>query len=240
MSTNLRVLLNMNTFVGIKMFMRHILFTTLSICLLFSCSPARYVKPLNKKQHAANISLGGPLIKYGPATIPIPFLTANYGYGIDSTLTGFASVNITSALFGNFQMELGATKQILKQDKYIPALSFSPIINVIYKNKDAKKLYPQLAINAFWEYGKRKNYVYVGLDNWFEFAAKRQYDIKQNNRWIFMPMVGHAFTGKKWNFNIEAKIIAPNISNEKLVVDYVTPLNTKGAFGIYLGYTRKF
>lgn len=210
------------------------------ITLIFSCAPIHFVKPLATKQHAAKVSLGGPLIKYGTATIPIPFLNANYGYGIDSTLTAFASFNITSALYGNFQMELGATKQILKQNKYLPALSFTPVLNVIYKNKNAKKLYPQLAINAFWEYGKRKNFIYVGVDNWFELASKRQYEIKQKNHWIIMPMIGHSIVGKKWSFNIEAKIIAPNLSNEKLVVDYVTPLKTKGAFGVYLGCTRKF
>ena len=240
MHTNLRVLLNINTFTITNKYMRPLLIPLLSICLLFSCAPARFVKPLNKKQHAANISLGGPLIKYGTATIPIPFLTANYGYGFDSTTTGFASINITSALYGNLQVELGATKQLLQQKKYFPAFSVSPMINVVYKNKDAKKLYPQLAVNAFWEYGTRKNFIYVGIDNWFELSTKRKYDLRQKNQWIFMPMVGHSFSGKKWNFNIEAKIIAPNLSNEKLVVDYVTPLNTKGAFGIYLGYTRKF
>jgi hypothetical protein len=198
------------------------------------------VKPLAKKQQAVNLSFGGSLIKYGTATIPMPFLTANYGYGIDSTLTGFASLNITSALFGNAQIELGATKQLLKQNKYIPALSITPVINIIYKNKNARKLYPQLAINAFWEYGKHKNIVYVGFDNWFELASKRQYEVKQQNHWTLMPTIGHSFNNKKWNFNIEAKVIAPNESNEKLVVDYVTPFKTHGAFGVYVGCTRKF
>ncbi|MBK7182938.1 MAG: hypothetical protein IPH89_08370 [Bacteroidetes bacterium] len=111
---------------------------------------------MNKKQHAANVSLGGPLIKFGTATIPIPFITATYGYGIDSTFTGFASVNITSALYGNLQMELGATKLLLKQKDYFPALSFNPVINFIYHDSKSYKFYPQLDINAFWEYGKRK------------------------------------------------------------------------------------
>ncbi len=210
------------------------------LCFVYACSPTKFIKPLAKKQSAVNLSLGGALIKYGNATIPLPFLTANYGYGIDSTLTGFASVNITSALFGNAHLELGATKQLIKQNKYIPAVSVTPVINIIYKNKDTRKLYPQIAINAFWEYGKRKNFLYVGLDNWFELSNKKAYDIKQANRWIFMPTVGHSFAGKKWNFNIETKIIAPNLSNEKLVVDYQTPLKNHGAFGVYLGCTRKF
>jgi hypothetical protein len=212
----------------------------LLISILFSCSPTRFVKPLEKNQQAATLSLGGPLIKYGTSTIPVPFLTANYGYGIDSTLTGFASLNITSALFGNFQTELGVTKQVLKQKNYFPAISITPVANIIYRNQDAYKFYPQLAINAFWEYGKRKNFVYIGLDNWFELSQKRAFDLTQPNHWVLMPSIGHSFAGKKWNFNIEAKVIAPNLSNQKLVVDYVTPLKTNGAFGIYLGYTRKF
>ena len=209
------------------------------ICI-FSCAPSHFIKPLEKKQHAANVSLGGPLIKFGTATIPIPFITATYGYGIDSTFTGFASLNVTSALYGNLQMELGATKQLLKQKGYFPALSFNPVINFIYHDSKSYKFYPQLDINAFWEYGKHKNFIYVGVDNWFELSQKKAYDLKQQNHWFVSPMIGHSFSGKKWNFNIEAKVIAPNLSNEKLVVDYQTPFRDNGAFGIYLGYTRKF
>jgi hypothetical protein len=212
----------------------------LSLFLLASCSPTRFVKPLAKKQHAANLSFGGPLIKFGTATIPVPFITANYGYGIDSMLTGFASFNITSALYGNFQAELGATRQWTRQHRYLPALGTTLQLNAIYRNTEAKKLYPQLDLHAYWEYGKRKNYFYIGASNWFELSKTRTLGEPLDNRWIFMPMAGHSFNGRKWNVNIEAKIMAPNLSNEKLVVEYQTPLRNRGAFGIYIGYTRKF
>ena len=212
----------------------------LAFLALGSCAPMRFVKPLEKKQQAANISLGGELIKYNSLTIPVPFLTASYGYGIDSSLTGFASLNITSALFGNFHLGLGATKQLLKQKGYCPALSVAPAFDFIYRNKNAAKFYPQLAVNAFWEYGKKNNLVYLGIDNWFELASKRAYGRKQENHWIFMPAVGHSFCGKKGSFNTEIRIIAPTLSNENLVVEYQTPLKTHGAFGVYIGYTRKF
>jgi len=195
---------------------------------------------LEKHQDAANLSLGGPLVKLGKNTIPIPFITANYGYGIDSTLTGYTSLNITSALYGNLQLELGATKQWIKQKKYIPGLSTALQFNLIYRNTDAFKVYPQLDLNAFWEYGKRKNYFYIGASNWFELSQKRTLGETQQNHWIFMPLIGHNFTGKKWDINLEAKIIAPNLSNENIVVDYWTPFKNRGAFGVYIGYTRKF
>lgn len=215
-------------------------FAFLFLLCYAACAPTRYVKPLAKKQSAVNVSLGGPLIAYGNTTIPIPFLTANYGYGIDSTLTAFTSLNITSALYGNFQLELGATKQFLKQHMYFPALSGTLVFNGIYRNADAAKLYPQLDLNAFWEYGKRKNYFYIGLSNWFELSQKRTLGETQPNHWIWMPLLGHSFNGKKWNVNLEVKAIAPNLSNKNIVVDYKTPFGSHGALGIYIGYTRKF
>ena len=209
------------------------------ICLV-SCSPSRFVKPLAKKQHAAGLSLGGPLFKYVKTTIPMPFLTGIYGYGIDSTLTGFISVNITSALYGNLQLEPGCTKQVLRQHGYWPAISVSPVFTILYRNKNTFRLYPQADVNAVWEYGKSKNYFYAGSNNWFEPSGKRSLKQRQTNHWLFTPMAGHSFNGNKWNLNLEVKVIAPNRSNQKLVVEYQTPFGTHGAFGVYIGYTRKF
>lgn len=223
-----------------KIFMCKIWGVLIISLFLLSCSPARFVQPLEKKQQAFDLSLGGPLFKYEDITIPMPFLSATYGYGIDSTLTGFGSINITSALYGNFQIELGVTKQFVKQNKYTPGISVIPVCNIIYRNKDAAKFYPQFDIYSFWEYGKKHNLIYFGVSNWFELAKSRSLDQEQQNHWFFTPVAGHSFVGAKWNFNVEAKVIAPFLSNEKLVVEYQTPFNSNGAFGVYIGCTRKF
>ena len=207
---------------------------------LNSCAPQRFVKPLAVHQHAVNLSFGGALFDYHKTTIPMPFLTAAYGYGVEKDLTVFSAFNVTSALYGNFQLEAGATWQILHQKDYFPAISVSPIANVIYRNADARKFYPQLAINVFREYGRRKNMVYISLDNWFETAAMRSNDVKQKSHIILMPSVGHSFVYKNWSYQTEVKIIAPNLSNEGLVIDYKTPFGKHGAFGVYVGCTRRF
>lgn len=214
----------------------------LPICILLACScaPSHFVKPLNAKQKAVNLSLGGPVIDYNDVPIPMPFLTATYGYGIDSTLTGFASVNITSALYGNLQLELGATKKLLKQKGSIPAISINPVANFIYRNKNAAKFYPQLDINAYWDYNKKRNFFYVGISNWFELESKRSIGEDQPDHWLITPLVGETFVRRKWNYNVELKVLAANISSEKSVVDYKTPFNNQGAVGIYFGITRKF
>lgn len=208
------------------------------ICILCSCAPTRFVKPLDKKQQAVILAVGGPVIDYNNLPIPMPILTATYGYGIDSTLTGFTSVNITSALYGNLQLELGVTKRLLKQNGRVPGVSINPVANFIYR-KGASKLYPQLDVNAYWDYNRARNFFYVGLSNWFELAGKRAYEEDQPNHWLITPMIGETFVRRKWNYNLELKLIAPNLSNAG-VVDYKTPTNHHGALGIYFGITRKF
>jgi hypothetical protein len=212
----------------------------LLIVALASCAPARFVKPLDKGQQAASLSLGGPLISYGSATIPIPLVSAAYGYGIDSTLTGFGGVNLTSAIYGNLQLDLGITKKLLHQKGYLPSVSVTPVANIIYRNKDAKKFYPQLDVNAYWEVNHARNLLYAGVSNWFELAGKKAYDKEQEHHWLFTPQIGHAFVRRRWDLTIEAKVIAPHIAYESNVVEYQSPFGKRGAFGIYFGYTRKF
>jgi hypothetical protein len=211
------------------------------LILSMACSPTRFVKTLDKNEHAANISLGGPLIGFSDATIPIPFLTGTYGYGIDSATTGFASLNMTSALFQNFQTEIGFTRRLLKPLRWRPGISVAPAFQFIYHDKNAKKLYPTLDLNAYWVYNKRNNYCYLGTSNWFELSGKKAHDQKQTEHWTFVPMLGHVHTMKfKWELLTEVKLIAPGRSNQNIVVDYKTPLGKKGAFGVYVGITRKF
>ena len=216
------------------------LYILLPILLFGSCATSRFVKPLAKKEQALNLSLGGPLIGYGDATIATPFLTGAYGYGIDSTLTGFAALNITSAIYGNLQLELGATKKLSRQKGYIPALSVSPVLNIIYRNNDAVRALPQIDLNGYLELNKGRNLVYVGVSNWFEFASKRSTGESQPYHWFFSPQIGHAFIRSKWELCLEAKVLAPHIAYESSAVEYKSPFGKHGAFGIYLGYTRKF
>jgi hypothetical protein len=217
---------------------KKIIFPSL-VYFLCSCSPTRFVKPLNPKQQAVNLSVGGPVIDYSDLPIPMPFITATYGYGIDSSLTAFGSVNITSAIFGNAQVELGATKRLFKQHKSIPGISINPVANIIYRNKDAFKFYPQLDVNAYWDYNKGRNFLYVGISNWFELKNKRAFGEEQPNHWLITPAIGETFVRRKWNYTIEAKVITPNVSNRS-VVEYKSPFGDHGAFGIYFSITRKF
>jgi hypothetical protein len=207
---------------------------------LCSCAPSRFVKPLAAKQKAVSLSLGGPLVAYGNITIPVPFVTAGYGYGFDSTLTGFGAINVTSALYGNIQAELGATKNIFKQQGNLPGLSVTPVLNVISRPGSGTQLYPQADINLYWDYHRKRNFFYVGLCNWIDPYSSKGSGIKQDHHWLMSPLIGQTFVRRKWNYTVEAKVLAPGLDNSHIALDYKTPLGDNGAFGIYFGITRKF
>lgn len=205
-----------------------------------ACAPARFVKPLADGQHAASLAVGGPLIGYGSLTIPMPFLTATYGYGLTGSLTGFGAVNVTSALYGNAQVEVGLTKQLLRQHGGVPGLSASPAATIIYRPKDAFKVYPTLDVNAFWDYHQHRHYVYVGVANWFELAGTRALEQPQTHHWLAVPQVGTVLGHGPWSYTLECKVIVPNIRNDYNTADYRTPFGAHGALGVYLGCTRTF
>ena len=209
------------------------------IFYLCSCAPSRFVKPLAKGEQAINIAAGGPIISYNDIPIPEPLVSATYGYGIDSSLTAFGSFNITSALYGNIQVEAGVVKRIVKQHHGWPGVSISPVANYIFRNSGDNKFYPQVDLNAYWDHNNSKNLFYAGLSNWFELSSTKAHDQQQDNHWLLSPMIGEYFIHSKWSINVEVKLVAANLSSQKTVVEYTTPFGHQGAMGIYVGYTRK-
>ena len=210
------------------------------VALLLSCNATRLVKPLETKQVQVGASVGGALIQLGSATLPIP-LTSVYGaYGMREKTTAFGSLHTTALLFGVFQTDIGITHRLLKQRQWIPAISLSPIANIMMDRWEGRfSLYPQLDIHAYWEYGSKKHFFYTSVNNWFELRNQRAHGEVQQTHWLPSLAMGHQWTGKKYSLQVETKYLAPNQSNQNLVVDYVSPSN-RGALGVYVAVARKF
>ncbi len=215
----------------------------LFILSIFSCAPSRFVKPLAKGEKQINVALGGPVINLLNAYIPIPLTSICGGYGIDSNTTVFAGIHTTSALFGNLQNDIGILRNIIPQKNCSPGISALVAINSMAhfgKDGNSFNLFPQFDANAYWSYGKKKNFFYVGVNTWFDFSKTRAHNEPQPDNIFLSPQLGHTFNGSKWNFTLEYKMIAPYISNKNIVVTYLPAIGTKGATGIYLAVTRKF
>lgn len=208
---------------------------------VISCTPARYVKPLEKGQLAIGADLGGPLIGFSGMTIPVPLTNLNAGYGFTEKTTGFAGLHTTALAYGTMQMDVGAAHGFRMPAGFVPGFSGSAAANfMVGLRGGGARLFPQLDVNAFWEYGSgRRNLVYLGLSNWFELAQSRAHQEDQPFHWLPSLQLGHTFVGSKWDFTLEFKQVAFNQDKRNIVVDYKGPGNS-GASGLYFGVRRKF
>lgn len=211
------------------------------ICVAFqNCAPSRFVKPLAKNQNAISLNLGGPLIHFGKATIPIPFTSIAYGRGITNSTTAFGSVHLTSLLFGNFQTDIGVCQRLYKNDSLKFGITVNPALNMVYDkwNKNFR-VWPQLDINFYKDILKQKAFVYVGLTNWFELSSTKAHNEPVTSRMLINPHVGMTYNTKKWGYTLECKFLQMDKKNKPNVIDYVG-INDRGAMGIYLNFVRRF
>lgn len=207
-----------------------------------SCSASRFVEPIEQGKVAAGINFGGPVIDYGGMPIPIPLSSLEAGYGWKENLTVYGGIHLTSMAFGNVQFDLGGTYKVLNQNNLIPNVSISPSFNTLWVPKSSFKIWPVLDANAYWNYGKKNSYVYVGINNYFELSGTKALDQPQGMPLVLSPQIGHVLKGKdrKWEFTTEIKFIAPYARTSYTFVPYVGLTGEYGATGIYLGYRRYF
>jgi len=119
---------------------------SLLVLVFSSCAPARYVKPLDKGQHALQVNLGGPIAKVpGIGVIPMPLSTVGYGYGLKEHLTLFGNLHTTSLLFGVGQVDLGAAYRCWTRKNM--GITLQPTLNVAVDfYTSANRFWPQLEV----------------------------------------------------------------------------------------------
>tara|TARA_B110000305_G_scaffold134785_1_gene150482 strand:- start:4190 stop:4876 length:687 start_codon:yes stop_codon:yes gene_type:complete len=208
--------------------------------LITSCGPSRFIEPLEKDQLAVGVSLGGPFIDFAGTPIPVPLTQLEVGYGLRDDLTLHGGLHTTALFFGNAQIDVGVTYLTPKlKGKWTPHISLAPSVNFIYDFNDRKaKLWPILDVNAYYNYGKRRNYFYFGINNYFDFAG---IETQGRNRYILLsPQVGHVFKGKErgWELFTEIKFIAPYLNSASPFVPYKGITGENGATGFYFGFRK--
>ncbi len=211
------------------------------LIFISACAPVRFVKPLPEGSHAVGFHFGGPLFSFSGMTLPAPLTGFYYGYGVDSNLTAFGSIQTTSLAFNNFQTDVGLSWQFKNQNKFSPALSTSIAGNYItHFGEGNSHFWPQWDINAYWNFGKNLHYVYAGLDNWFELARFAAHEQKVEDRWMMNPFLGLNLNYRSWNYGLEIKFLAPSKRNKYVLVDYQSIFGDYGATAVYLSITKSF
>ena len=223
------------------------------LAALASCAPARFVEPLKRGQQVITGNFGGPVAKIpGIGNIPIPYTAIGYGRGLTDKTTIFGNLHTTSLLFGVGQTDLGVSQSIWKNDQMgVSAQGSMNILVDFYTG--ANRFWPQVDANYYFKYGKHSkpvqldamckieskhyNFFYAGLSNWFD-PYKTESQGRQNAQfWIPNVQLGHQWIRPKWSYQAELKMLAPNQSNQNIVVNYPSLLNNRGALGLYFGIT---
>jgi hypothetical protein len=226
------------------------------LAALASCAPARFVEPLKKGQQVITGNFGGPVAKIpGIGNIPIPYTAIGYGRGLTDKTTIFGNLHTTSLLFGVGQTDLGISQSIWKNDKM--GVSAQGTMNIFVDfYTGANRFWPQLDANYYLKYGKHSkpvqldamckieskhyNFFYAGLSNWFDPYKTESQGRPNAQFWIPSVQLGHQWIRPKWSYQAELKMLAPNQSNENIVVNYPSMLNNRGALGLYFGITYHF
>jgi hypothetical protein len=224
---------------------------------LASCAPARFVEPLKKGQQVITGNFGGPVAKIpGIGNIPIPYTAIGYGRGLTNKTTVFGNLHTTSLLFGIGQTDLGVSQSIWKNDKMgVSAQGSMNILVDFYTG--ANRFWPQVDANYYFKYGKHSkpvyldatrfgdvkiesnnyNFFYIGVCNWIDPYKTESQGRPNAQFWIPSVQLGHQWIRTKWSYQAELKMLAPNQSNQNIVVNYPSLLNNRGALGLYFGIT---
>ena len=213
---------------------------TLLIALIASCNVTRVVKPLEKGESQIGASFGGPGIIFSGAPIPLPLTSISYAHGLDTGLTVAGGIHTTALLFGNLEadLSLGIRTYESKNGKF--GVTASPGVNLFYGFRGGDfRAYPNLDGIAWWKYSQKDHLLYGGLGTWVELRRDKAHGEVQDNELMPYATLGHQFGGEKWQWQVEARYIGFNYSNDDIVVDYFGPFAT-GTTGIYVGLTRTF
>jgi hypothetical protein len=81
------------------------------------------------------------------------------------------------------------------------------------------------------------NFFYAGISNWFDPYKTESQGRPNAQLWIPSFQLGHQWIRPKWSYQAELKMLAPNESNQNIVVNYPSMLNNRGALGLYFGIT---
>jgi hypothetical protein len=212
----------------------------LALAALNACSPSRYVRPLQEKQGAISATLGGPVFTNFGAPIPAPMTTLTGAYGFSDKFTGFATLHPTAAAFGVIQVDAGFVRSLIRPDGWQPGVSVNPTLGFAVDTWEGRtKLWPQLDLNAWWEYGDRRHYLYAGFSAWFELAGTRANDAPQTQHVLPAFQIGNVLSFKSIDFQLELKANNFTQINRDATISWLG-IGGRGGLGFYLGVCKRF
>lgn len=199
-----------------------------SVCLI-GCGATQPVRVLDEKATKATVSLGGPLIVMGNATIPVPYLTAGIEHGYSSSLTLTGNVHLLTALLGDVGVDAGAAQRLVHETGLIPELTAKAQMYFFYdvRRGNNPRLFPFVSVNASYLLGE-STFLYFGADNLFQFAQPV---------YFLTPFAGTQFPlSHRIELQCEVKWMAANANTEHGILEGHHTISGRGNIGTFVGF----
>jgi hypothetical protein len=207
------------------------------------CTTFTNARPLEPGQHAAAVTVGGPLTTIpGVGPIPLPNITVEGRSGVVHHLDVNYGVHLLPALFGAPGAHLGLTGQLFDQPApAVPALSvgqrFFVFTNVLDSRKDVWDVYALSQTDLTASFEPMKNQLlYFGATGYLPLSNGLYGKDGAGVRVRFAPFAGVVVSpGVDWlQLNAEARWLGPSIDQSAAVVDWIGP-DDKGAVAVNAG-----
>jgi len=213
-------------------------FGLLVLLMFSSCTPSRFVKPLDKGEIAVGVNLGGPLVNFKGMVIPVPYTSLYAGYGWKDKTTVYTGLHLTALAFKNLQLDAGVSHEFREQSGIKPGISGGGSLIIIANDKDFR-IYPTFDANAFWEYSDNKWMTYAGSSIWLDFFKGES--VNQENATFLLPEfhVGQTYRFTSTELTLEYKYMSPFTKGDRTVAEYAN-FSSYGASGIYFSIMKRF
>lgn len=199
------------------------------------CTTFNNARPLEPGQHAASLTLGGPLTNVpGVGPIPLPNVTIEGRHGVMHHLDVNYGLHVLPMVFGVAGGHAGATWQFNDQDELCPALSvgqrFFFFTNLFDGRKTVRKdafAMSQTDLTASW----------LIYDQLLYLGASAYVPLDEGSRTLRLaPVLGvEVHPGLDWlRIQLETRWLAPDVDQRFAVVDWISP-DDKGGIAINLG-----
>jgi len=208
------------------------------LALWLACAPTRALAPLEAHQAAVTASLGGPIVEFAGAPIPLPITSVGVIYGLDGKTNLHAAVYPTNlALFGVFGFDVGASRELVTPDGPRPRVMVDVSAYTFAGNvaegdpKGGFRLFPDASVIVSWPIPggaeQARTIPYVGVDNFVE--------VLPSPRYVPSLVFGDQLrVGKRVGLQLEGKWVAPWVDTDPLVPHWYG-VRRRGAFSVQLG-----
>jgi hypothetical protein len=213
---------------------------TVGLLAFTGCGTMNSARPLSPGEHALGVTLGGPMVEFSGAYIPLPNLIVEGRSGLNP-LAGRPldlnyGLNLTGMAFGVVGLHGGASWQLVEQDGFVPAVTLSDRLwlynNYLDLRKDAsqRRLWAVDQIEFTGSYAVGRSLVYFGLAEYLDFAMP---DL------VLTPFLGSEIRpGDRVGLQLELRHYGINQVQPVETVTWLSP--GSGAVGVLLGFRYDF